>query len=285
MITAFMQLLSPRAVNEDTILEIEFDDTEIVEGSFCQLQFEMKPLDGEDAIGVDWGDGTVQDWPRSEFRMNHSWTAPGLYTVRFDRRLKWFRFTGGYTVLGSRMAQARPLARILQWGDFVEDASGAFCNWTGTREGRGIQGKVPEWGKSIKDTSCCFQGCVLMTGGFPKWGPEVTDCAATYDTCRGLSGPLPPWPRNATDASQCFQATGATGKIPAWPAAMTAASRCYQNCTGLTGAWTEDPAALMPKNAATGSDAIVQHWDVVTGAGEALRALFDEDWGGTRDLE
>ena len=76
--------------------------------------------------------------------------------------------------------------------------------------------------------------------------------------------------------------TGVTGTIPAWPETMTRARMCYQDCKGLTGAWTDEPELLMPDRMNGQEGLVTDHDDVVKDASDALRALFYEDWGGTR---
>ena len=134
----------------------------------------------------------------------------------------------------------------------------------------------------MKDAFCCYQYCTNVTGSFPKWGPSFTDCTGVYDGCTGLSGPIPAWPKNMVKCDQCYQKTGASGTIPAWPESLTSARSCYKECAGLTGAWTEDPVLLMPDATDWHEGMITGHDDVVTGAGEGVRALFYEDWGGTK---
>ena len=56
----------------------------------------------------------------------------------------------------------------------------------------------------------------------------------------------------------------------------------YERNPNLTGPWTEDPVLLMPDATDWHEGMITGHDDVVTGAGEGLRALFYEDWGGTK---
>ena len=279
MMPAVIQMLSAETVNVETIFDIEFTDEHLADGLYCQVQFEVSAKAGCDAVGVDWGDGRTQNWPKTSRVMAHNWSVRGRYRVRLDRRLRWFRFTTAYAIdsaSGSVRATVRPYVNAIQWGDFVESAQGTYCGW------RGLRGTVPKWGKSITTAFCCYQGGANLTGGFPKWGSSITDCTAAFDGCTGLAGPLPAWPKAATDCDQCYQYTGASGIIPAWPATMASARSCYQGCANLTGAWTDDPALLMPETMDGQTGAVTNHDDVVKDAGEALRALFYEDWGGTR---
>ncbi|MBR2939891.1 MAG: hypothetical protein IKC14_01120, partial [Kiritimatiellae bacterium] len=127
MMAAMMQLFAGEPLKEYTVFDLDFDEIEVPDGGYCQIQFYITPRAGFDAVGVDWGDGNVQDWPRSQYTMYHNWTAPGHYRVRLDKRLKWFRFTNCWTVKDGRTYSARPLLRPVQWGDFVESAQGTYC--------------------------------------------------------------------------------------------------------------------------------------------------------------
>ncbi len=282
MTAALMHMFDATPVSWSTAFEMELDEVDVPDGGFFQLQFEATPLDGSTAFGVDWGDGKTEDWPKTSYKMAHSWTKTGTYRVVFDRRLRWFRLTAGYGVEagGSGAHSTKPLMRMLRWGEFVESAKGTFCGWTGTREGRGLVGEVPKWGRSLKDAICCYQGCLNITGGFPEWPERMADCTAAFDTCRGLGGPLPDWPPLMARCDQCYQETGATGLVPPWPEGVRSASRCYRGCRDLTGARVTSPELLMPDSIEE-DEFVTGHDDVVTDAGEGLRALFKESWGGT----
>lgn len=283
MMAVLMHMFSgTQPMKEETIFDIEFTEEHIADGVYCQVQFSFTPLGGNDAIGVDWGDGTRQDWPKAQPLLAHNWDARGRYRVRFDRRLKWFRFTTAYAIdaaTGRIRATVRPLVYPLQWGDFVESANGTYCGW------RGVRGTVPKWGRSMKDAFCCYQYCEGLTGGFPKWGPSFTDCTGVYDGCTGMGGALPPWPKAMTKCDQCYKNTLAEGNIPAWSANVASGRSCYEGCAGLTGAWTDDPLLLMPETMSGQEGYVTDHDDVVAGTGDALRALFYEDWGGTKIRE
>ena len=106
-----------------------------------------------------------------------------------------------------------------------------------------------------------------------------------YDGCTGMGGALPPWPKAMTKCDQCYQNTLAEGAIPAWPANVESGRMCYKGCAALVGAWTDDPLLLMPETMNGQEGYVTDHDDVVSGTGEALRALFYEDWGGTKIRE
>ena len=279
MIAEMRQAFGTGKPREETVFDVEFTEEHVIDGVFCQVQFEVRPRAGFDAVGVDWGDGEVMDWPATSRRMAHNWSDRGRFRVKLDARLGWFRLTTAYAVdeaTGAVRAIVRPWIEPVQWGDFVESGEGTYCGW------RGLRGTVPAWGRSMRDARCCYQQCFNLTGGFPKWGPSFTDCTAVYDGCAGLSGPLPPWPREAAACDQCFRGTGATGTIPAWPATMASARMCFKGCAGLTGAWTDDPALLMPDAMDGWQGTTTAHDEAVAEAGDGLRALFYADWGGTR---
>lgn len=282
MTTLIAQMFSGSPVNEETIFDIAFTEEHIADGTYCQVQFEVSPKAGFDAVGVDWGDGQSQDWPKSSRTMAHNWSARGRYRVRLDRRLRWFRLTTAYAIYAGTSnvrAVVRPYVEPVAWGDFVESAQGTYCGW------RGLRGTVPKWGKSITTAFCCYQGGANLTGGFPKWGPSFTDCTGVYDGCTGLGGRLPPWPKAMTNCDQCYQNTLAEGTIPPWPANVASGRSCYEGCAGLVGAWTDDPLLLMPETMNGQEGYVTDHDDVVKGTGETLRALFYEDWGGTKVRE
>ena len=281
--STMMQMFMDAPRSLETIIDIEFDEIEIPEGAKCQVQFYITPRTGFDAVGVDWGDGTAQDWPKSQYTMWHNWDAPGRYRVKFDERLKWFRFTEAWSFNSERTAVSRPAVYPIVWGDYVESAQGTFSGWGGSREGRGVRNVIP-WGRSIRTTYCCYEACRQITGPFPKWGPSVTVCTGTFQNCINMTGPIPAWPATATHCNQCYWNTGATGNIPAWPSLMKSVSRCYKECKGLTGAWTDVEGLLMSEWIDKDEDGLSAHLDVVTDASDKLRALFNSDWGGTRDL-
>ena len=109
MTTLIAQMFAGSPVNEETVFDIEFTDEHIVDGVYCQVQFSFTPLEGNDAIGVDWGDGIWRDWPKTQTLLAHNWDARGRYRVRFDRRLKWFRFTTAYAI-DATTGRVRPAA-------------------------------------------------------------------------------------------------------------------------------------------------------------------------------
>ena len=142
-----------------------------------------------------------------------------------------------------------------------------------------VTGHLPEkWGDNLADSMEAFRNCTGLTGSVPQWGNgKITTTTRMYAFCTGLTGPVPEWGENMTSASVTFYGcSGLTGNIPKWGKNLKDVSYCFGlNCKNLTGAWTSDPAELMPTN-------ITSHGDCVSGASAALRALFYSDWGGTR---
>ena len=169
--------------------------------------------------------------------------------------------------------------RVPEWTERITDATGTFDRCTG------LAGPVPEWGKNITAVAQCYSRCAGLTGKFPRWPPRCSKFNYCYEHCTGLRGELPEWPECAQELDDVYRGcTGAVGTIPRWPLAMTMCSGCYMNCPGLTGAWTDDPAELMPEERVKYSPTTdyFRCYDVVTGCSDSLRALFwDINWGGT----
>ena len=164
------------------------------------------------------------------------------------------------------------------WTDAVEDACGTYDNCPKMR------GPIPRWGRNIKRANQCFRETKVY-GRFPAWPPGCVEMAYAYAGAASLHGEVPPWPETASVMNDAFLGcTGATGAIPPWPPNPTWLDRCYKDCAGLSGAWTDDTEELMSKPEASVrvSGDYYRCNDVVTGAGEGLRALFwDEPWGGS----
>ena len=190
--------------------------------------------------------------------------------------------------------------RVIPWGRSITDASfcyqkcksvtGSYPRWTnritsavGTfEETSGMSGRVPKWGCSARNVAQCFSGCTGLAGPLPAWPPSCEEFDYCFAGCEGLVGHVPPWPRAARTLREVFRGcAGLAGEIPPWPDGVTELSGCYRDCAGLTGAWTDDPALLMPE-AKLQDGWLNRSWDVVTGCSDSLRALFwDKNWGGT----
>lgn len=109
------------------------------------------------------------------------------------------------------------------------------------------------WGNSLLWADYAFSGCKNLTGFIPRWPAKMNSANKTYNGCSNLAG-----------------------EIPAWGAKIASANGTFYNCRNITGAWANDAALLMPTK-------ITEHDDCVSGASDTLRALFYEDWGGTRE--
>ena len=144
----------------------------------------------------------------------------------------------------------------------------------------GLTGAPADWSNCTALTSIesVYNGCSKLTGEIPAFPPNVKNVNRAYQKCVGLYGDAPEWPDTVTTAHDTFWNTKVSGLIKKWGAAMVTATWTYENCKYLTGAWTDDPAELMPTN-------ITSHDSCVSGASDALRALFYSDWGGTRTKE
>ena len=176
--------------------------------------------------------------------------------------------------------------------EYCKDIEGPFPEWTdaitdacGTYQHVRLAGQIPEWGRNIVRCGFCYNDCQTVTGRFPAWPRNCVEFNACYNGCTGLYGEIPPWPECAEEIDSVFKGcTGAVGIIPKWPEAVKMLSGCYWDCPNLTGAWTDDPALLMPEEKVRYSpdSDYYRCYDVVTGCSDAVRSLFwDEPWGGT----
>ena len=193
--------------------------------------------------------------------------------------------------------------KIIPWGrsikstfccyQFCRDVTGAFPPWTETIEDASatydgctnLRGPIPKWGRNIKEVAQCFCNCPGVYGRFPKWPPGCWEFSSCFKNATGMHGEIPPWPIDAKSLHAAFDGCrGAVGNIPPWPVGVTDVSYCYRNCANLTGAWTDDPAELMPEEKLKASPTADWYrcYEVVLGCSETLRSLFwDKEWGGT----
>ena len=138
-----------------------------------------------------------------------------------------------------------------------------------------LAGWIPRWGKSITDSYKTYPYCPKLVGPIPPWTPAITNVFSTYYNSPNLQGTIPEWGENTIVCWAVYSYdTKLTGTIPKWPKACTTSNWCYES-TRFTGAWTDDPAELMPTH-------ITSHGNTVINSSSALRALFYSDWGGTR---
>ena len=195
------------------------------------------------------------------------------------------------------------VGRVIPWGrsitstfccyQFCSDITGPFPAWTDTITDatgtfdrcRGLSGRIPRWGRNITKVAQCYCDCTGAVGCFPPWPARCTQFSSCYEGATGLHGIIPPWPSCGEELDSVFKGCiGAVGDIPPWPASMTWVNSCYKDCPNLTGAWTDDPAELMPEERVRASpdSNYYRCYDVVTGCSDSLRALFwDVNWGGT----
>ena len=87
MIAEMRQAFGTGKPREETVFDVEFTEEHVIDGVFCQVQFEVRPRAGFDAVGVDWGDGETMDWPATSRRMAHNWSDRGRFRVTLDARL------------------------------------------------------------------------------------------------------------------------------------------------------------------------------------------------------
>lgn len=238
---------------EETSFEIEITEDETAVGRI-QLQMYARRRSDFETIEVDWGDGTppVVYPDTRQFTMYHDFTTAGTYVVKLGKGLAWFRLAEAYVITPQgRISVHKPSIRPLQWSDWIESCESTYSYWNGD-----IYGTKGVW------------------GDVPKWGARTTNARACYACSLNVTGDVPPWNDAITDVTICYQYTGVTGIIPKWPSAMAWAMEVFERCTGLTGAWTDDPAELMPESCP-------EHGDAVKDASDAVRRLFRTDWGGT----
>ena len=264
----------------ETVYEFTLHDWEVLDG-YCQIQLWSRRRASCPKMTVDWGDGTIQEIETlAQYPLWHNYRETGTFRVTFDEGLAWFRLVDCFAVDSkSRAYVVRPDVHPIQWGDFVESASATYSYWNGDVHGNtGVWGVPPPWGKSIGDVSFCYSCSRHIEGRIPRWTNRITKAGCCFQLT-GITGRIPRWPRNMADCQQCYESClGLVGDIPPWPPSIELANGTYLGCKGLVGAWSDDPAELMPDNGCG-------HSDCVTDASDSLRALFDEDWGGTRGKE
>lgn len=238
MNAARCQFFGLRPVADTTVVDVTIEEDEI-DGGRCELHIDLKRRAGMSFVTMDWGDGTVE--AVGGFSPAHSYTRPGVFTLRIGSEAKWFRVMACYTFDGSgKRWISRPRMMLRRWGDWIESAEGSFCGWSNSRHG-GLVGRVPPWGRSTSTTRCCYEACTDIEGAFPEWTDAVADATGTFQES-SLSGRVPRWGANITLARYCYSnCPGASGPVPAWPAGCTEFAVCYRNCAALTGAVPEWP--------------------------------------------
>ena len=262
MTAARCQMLGCRPVCEDTVFDIEIRDYEIA-GGYCQLQMRATRRDGCASFSVDWGDGTVVEL--SDMNVWHNYTNAGRYTVRIGKNVKWWRLWECYTwTSGSQSLISRPAIFPKCWSDWLESCSGTYCAWNNPDHG-GVQGHIVPWGRSLADTTACYQFCTDVTGCFPRWTSAILNAASTFDGCKGLSGRVPAWGRNIAKVGRCYNdCPGLRGRFPAWPEGCTDFSSCFRNATGMHGELPEWPDCAETLDSAfegcTGATGLIPKW-------------------------
>lgn len=260
----------------ETSFELALEEEDVGARGF-QILLSCERHEGRGGLGVDWGDGTWNEWTdRGRFVLWHDYAAPGTYRVRMDAGLKWFRLDDAYAVTPTGALLRRPSVRPLAWGDSVESARATYFGWNKWYgDMKGVWGEPPPWGRNIRTALGCYEGSRGVSGSVPGWPPLIADCTKAF---RGTAvrGRIPVWPPGVVAVAGCYEdCAGLSGTIPPWSASLGDAERVYAGCTGLAGAWTEDVALLAPADVKLRDGA-------VEGASDALRRLFPADWGGNR---
>ena len=239
-----------RHYSPDTVWEVNVE-------AGTAYSFSYKRLSGHSSVTVDWGDGTT-DTIANSTSASHTYTAGGTFRVRVSDDL-W----------SLRACYSDHVVAFRRWGDSMVYSDETFRNCCN------LAGWIPRWGKSITDCYKTYPYCQKLVGPIPPWTPAITNVFSTYYNSRNLQGTIPEWGENTIVCWAVYSFdTKLTGTIPKWPKACTTSNWCYES-TRFTGAWTDDPAELMPTN-------ITSHANCVVDASDALRALFYSDWGGTR---
>lgn len=214
---------------------------------------------------VQWGDwvesaeGTYCGWNRWYGDMKGVWGTP----PRWGRRTRSATscYEADLAVCGAPAA----------WTAAIEECSNCY-------RGTAVSGRVPNWNSAVRNVYGCYDGCAGLTGRLPPWPPSATNLSRVFAGCNGIDEqPVEPFPSSAREVRGAFDGNlRVRGRIPPWPPALEWADEVYRGCSGLDGAWTRDPAELMPER-------VAHHRQAVEGTAEGLRSLFSEEWGGTRE--
>ena len=277
----------------NTALRIDLNYNDAGDNSFGLV---IWPTTAETVVTVDWGDGTTtvtNSGSTADYLLEHTYASRKEYVVVIgDTLARPIHFYRAWYVYRKRWPWA--VKNFMRWGDSAKNLyeSLLYC--------QNCVGMTPRWPEGAEEVSqvyCdtkmtgpawpwpknhgawdreVYAGCRTLTGTIPEWDDGWLSANSTYYGCTGLTGTIPKWGKNQNNASSTYYGcTGLTGTIPKWGEKMTSVKSVYRGCTGLTGAWTTDPDELMPTN--------MQHDAyVVADASPELRALFYEDWGGTK---
>ena len=277
----------------NTALRIDLNYNDAGDNSFGLV---IWPTTAETVVTVDWGDGTTtvtNSGSTADYLLEHTYASRKEYVVVIgDTLARPIHFYRAWYVYRKRWPWA--VKNFMRWGDSAKNLyeSLLYC-----QNCVGMTPRWPEGAEAVSQVYCdtkmtgpawpwpknhepwareTYAGCRTLTGTIPEWDDGWGSAGQTYWGCTGLTGAIPKWGKNQINASCTYYGcTGLTGAIPKWGKKMTSVKSVYRGCTGLTGAWTTDPDELMPTN--------MQHDAyVVADASPELRALFYEDWGGTK---
>lgn len=198
---------------------------------------------GDENATVDWGDGTIESFSDVSYYGNwigHAYPNRGSYVIRISN--------GKYAISISNDSYKRSVRRVLRWCD---------------------AGMVPSY--SLGDSLVS-----LADGRLARWPEAATDLSGVYYACENLDAiELPAWPKNLANAKETYTACCKLScNIPPWPVTLTNANSTFFCCYSLKGAWTDDPALLMPSG-------VIDYTECVLGASDDIRRLFYQSWGGT----
>ena len=226
--------------------------------------------DGTDSVTtIDWGDGetTSVALGRSKQTIKHTYASRKEYVIVISDTV-----SSPCSYSDMNYIYRYHVDSLLRWGDNVTDAAGAFRGCENFR-------RTARWNAKIINANYTYTDCHNFLGPFYQFNDVTRYCTWTYVRCYVAEGTIPPWGKSVVSGnSTYFECRKATGIIPPWGENMTDSHYSYYGCTSLTGAWTDDPDELMPAR-------ITYTVNCVTGASDALRALFYSDWGGNRPKE
>ena len=183
---------------------------------------------------IDWGDGSRQTVPNSNYSYKHVYAKAGSYVVRVSSFCTAFYPKDGSWGSG-KYSNMNVLA--LRWGDNLTTCDWAFF-------GAKLKNKwIPRWPKFATDLHNCYYGCSTLEGEIPKYPAGVKNLTGLFADCRKITGRVPDWPDEATTAKECYsQCYALSGPAPADWKNIADARNCFSRCTSLVGpipAWTD----------------------------------------------
>ena len=250
MIAEMRQAFGTGKPREETVFDVEFTEEHVIDGVFCQVQFEVRPRDGAQLV-------RSRALPREARRPPRLVQAhDGIRRRRGDRR-------GARNRAPVDRSRAVGRLRGVGRGDVLRLAR---------PPGDGARVGAFDEGRPV-----LLPAVLQPDGRLPEMGSVLHGLHGGVRRVRGSFRPASAVAEGGDLVRPVLQ-----GDWTAWPATMATARMCFKGCAGLTGAWTDDPALLMPDAMNGWQGTTTAHDEAVAEAGDGLRALFYADWGGTR---